>query len=240
MNRVYAVSLPQLQSLHKKTICVSKNEKHFALKVVTSQFEFDQEVQCIAQINRYINEHGVLEDEFPHFYAFGSKKLNSDYILHNSYELVNFEYIKSQMRKVFSDTATLLPTPWWLYDPNPTTSINEGGVIVMLCGDLYNRVTSDNMNFMACGVNYWLGLYHKAHVVQRDIRLSNILRFSYPPVYTYFRNRYGNTYVVSNVDSFLQWQLIDFNLGYCLNESDHVLTKIHRKYCAMEECGIES
>ncbi len=60
MNSVYAVSLPQLPSLGAKTICVSKKDKHFALKVIMSKAQFEQEVQCIAQINRYVNKHGVL------------------------------------------------------------------------------------------------------------------------------------------------------------------------------------
>jgi hypothetical protein len=89
---------------------------------------------------------------------------------------------------------------------------------------------------MACGVNYWPGLYHKAHVVQRDIRLSNILRFSYPPIYIHSRDR--KTYVFPNVDSFLQWQLIDFNLGYCLTENDHVLTKIHQESERWKNVGL--
>jgi hypothetical protein len=91
---------------------------------------------------------------------------------------------------------------------------------------------------MACGVNYWLGLYHKARVVHRDIRLSNILRFSCPPFYTHFRDKSIINVVSPNGDSFLQWQLIDFNLGYCLTESDHVLTKIHLKSEQWKNVGL--
>ncbi len=226
---------------------MSKNDKHFALKVIPSRAQFEQEVQCITQINRYVNQHGGLEYEFPYFYAFGSKPWNGNYVSHSVNEPVVISHIKMSMPKVFGDSTGLVGSmtsltvdstvsvkPWWLYEPIPTMSL-DGGVIVMLCGDFYHRVALDTVKSMTHGVQYWLDIYHKANVLHRDIRLSNIMRFDHPPLYRPFINQ---RMIASASNSCLQWQLIDFNVGYCLAGTEsHILTKIHRDTAQWKYAG---
>lgn len=250
MNSVYAVSLPQLESARATTICVPKNDKHFALKVIRSEAQFDQEVRCIAQINKYFDECDFPEGEFSQFYAFGSRKWREKYVSHSSNEPVDFESIRFDISRVFGDLLGLeddmhalavrnnciLPqqTPWWLYDPSPATPL-KGGVIVMLCGNYRHKITPDTVQSMSRGVQYWLDLYHKARVVHRDVRASNILRFSPPPQH---RHVVQKTVPHACKESCLQWQLIDFNLGYCLEESkNHVQTTLQRGFLQWKNAG---
>jgi hypothetical protein len=248
MNSVYAVTLPQLSGHHSTLICVSKNEKHFALKIISNQSEFEQEVRCITAINQYFKQYGFPQQEFPYFYAFGSKAWNSPYILHSKYDVVNFNIIKIQMSEVLVNPERLegamkaltidtnhFVKPWWLFEPGPSKPL-AGGVIVMLCGDYYHHVTPYNVKEAIYGAQYWLDMYHKAGVVHRDIRLSNILRFDYPPAYVTIANK--KLPGVSASDLCSQWQLIDFNLGCCLNEGmSEVSTTLQRNSAQWKNAG---
>ena len=285
MNSVYAITLPQLMTERgKSTMRLSKKDKHFALKVIPSQSEFDQEVACIAKINSHIDGMNGGDNEYCGFYAFGSKQFNGNYQSHSSNRnIVNFDCIKEMMRDVFkeasaskasassaqksaparqtrslsrraselstttSSATTSAPTssedppqPWWLYQPGDDPS-SRGGVIVMICGDLNNKVTLDCESDVA----KWLKLYHDARVLHRDIRQSNIVRFKRPPLYqsavsiadrpsnscsnnnsnnnSNSNNNNSSSNSSSSSSNGYEYQLIDFNLACCLDDGTTIM-----------------
>eukprot|EP01040_Poterioochromonas_malhamensis_P018008 gene18008-20887_t len=77
MHNVYAITLPQLlrSSTDKRlTFAVSKNLKHFAMKIIPDQKLFDNEVKCLEKINSYIQENSDKVEFTCTFYALGCKK----------------------------------------------------------------------------------------------------------------------------------------------------------------------
>ena len=195
MNRVYAVTLPQLFSNGIASVCVSKDVKHFAVKIIENPQEFEQEVQCIAQINEHISVHGCgLKGEnyrFLSFYALGSQKWGEAPVMYNE-DVIDLGIIRAQLIRVMKAPAAQASTrlrdstalvPWWLYEPAAAQPLG-GGVIVMLCGDYEKPIDASNIASAARGVGHWLDLVHNARVLHRDIRPSNIMRFNPPVVYS--------------------------------------------------------
>jgi hypothetical protein len=242
-NSVYAVTLPQLTGRKStSTMCVSKVDKHFALKVVSSQSYFEREVDCIARINSYIDDKNV--QEASKFYAFGSKAWNGDYISHAFSPPIDFTKLKKPLNHVVSNESMDFGSdlqPWWLFEPAPRQPL-EGGVIVMRCGDYSKHAKAyDNVvEPMIFGVQFWLNLYHQAQVLHRDIRLPNIMRFDDPPVYTAIVDRNSNETSRNNGNrnSCLQWQLIDFSIGHCLKKDEEsVMTQLHINSAQYQNAG---
>eukprot|EP01031_Cornospumella_fuschlensis_P026993 gene26993-32612_t len=191
MNSVYAVTLPQREAEKGESLCISKSVKHFALKVIQNQQQFEQEAQCIAQINGYIHSHGygIGEGCNSTFYALGSKKWGEECKIHNS-RAFDTSKIGSLLGEIMRPALEAHEqrmrddvVPWWLYVPKPDKPL-AGGVILMLCGDYNHKVSASNRVLAYRGVSYWLDLIHSAGVLHRDIRRSNIMRFDRPVRYT--------------------------------------------------------
>jgi hypothetical protein len=236
MNQVYAISLPQLSTIQGNvSLGISSKDKHFALKVISSQSQFIAEVECITRINQYIEKNdGVLGDgtvPVP-FYAIGFKPWGGNLECFNAkYTQIDFESIKNDLVDVFKGNEVIGSfssltmhdeydqpvVPWWLHQPIPSKPLN-GGVIVMHCGDLYCRPDSNSLSSLMDGVTYWLNLYHDAGVLHRDIRFNNMVRFSnVPSHYTPSIIESADNKAVTEATC-LQWQLIDFNTACCLAE----------------------
>eukprot|EP01031_Cornospumella_fuschlensis_P030251 gene30251-36557_t len=266
MNRVYAVTLPQLQNGNKGDFVVAKYTKHFALKIVPSQDQFEQEVKCITRINEHLAQQrtffGQGVGNFTYFYALGSKKWGEALSTYQYCPELRFDNIKSDLENVvFSDRGNIVgkgssssnsnsrsadnsAQPWWLFQPKSEKPL-PGGVIVMLCGHFGEALSDADVESVVEGVSAWLKLYHDARVLHRDIRLSNIMRFSSPssynPYFYYGSNSYNTSASTTVARNSLQWQLIDFNLGYCFEEEeqgDTAITHLQRGAAQCESAGV--
>jgi len=85
----------------------------------------------------------------------------------------------------------------------------------MRYGDYNNKVVDDSF---VRDILYWLRLVHSAGVVQRDIRSSNIVRFS--PVSTYVEDGVSGPILNNPTDKEPEWQLIDFNIGNIVAQNE--------------------
>lgn len=130
MHNVYAITLPQLlrSSTDKRlTFAVSKNLKHFAMKIIPDQKLFDNEVKCLEKINSYIQENSDKVEFTCTFYALGCKKRNEKEVQSFSLEAQsNFQTYRTLIPPLIKPKISLyeqLPyKPWWMYIPENTPS----------------------------------------------------------------------------------------------------------------------
>jgi hypothetical protein len=226
--KVFSVSFPVLNN--RGGLAINRNAKRVAIKIVLSDDEYAQEIQCL---KRVCTTHPTDAKNFYAIGCMGAQDQESTYFSAEWTGHMRDLGIRTRDATEKSKASNYLMAPmkpWWLCEPSTEL---HGGVIIMRCGNHHSKLSVPfSLQALINDTTKWLVRIHAADVLHCDIRVRNIMYFPELTLKlrdeTTERNLLGSMKRKEKEDEETTviidggFQIIDFGLSECLKNSPSI------------------